>query len=84
MGSVPSAKIELCHLRNNITKSTKTTITNNITKTTSTNNITITIINTILGRLNTDEESEVLNKAGARVYPEFQNPSSGIQEDERR
>ena len=34
MGSVPSAKIELCHLRNNITKSTKTTITNNITKTT--------------------------------------------------
>ena len=37
-----------------------------------------------LGRLNTDEESEVLNKAGARVYPEFQNPSSGIQEDERR
>ena len=37
-----------------------------------------------LDRLNTDEESEVLNKAGARVYPEFQNPSSGIQENERR
>ena len=37
-----------------------------------------------LDRLNTDEESEVHNKAGARVYPEFQNPSSGIQEDERR
>ena len=33
-------------------------------------------------RLNPDEEGEVHNKAGTRVHPELQNPSSCLQEDE--
>ena len=37
----------------------------------------------IFGRVNTDEEGEVLNEAGARVHPEFQNPPGLLQEDER-
>ena len=36
----------------------------------------------IFVRLNPNEESEVYNKAGARVHPELQNPSSCLQEDE--
>ena len=38
---------------------------------------------TIFGRFDTNEEGEVLDEAGARVHPEFQNPPGRIQEDER-